>query len=63
MPYIATWSKGFEIVAEEHFENVLAAQNFVLDHMTDYRDVLGADGVKVSRGGAIYFQWKPSRAA
>jgi hypothetical protein len=55
--------KGFEVVAEEHFENVLVAQNFVLDHMTDYRDVLGADGVKVSRGGAIYFQWKPSRAA
>jgi hypothetical protein len=63
MPYLATWLKGLEIVAERHFDNVLVAQDFVLEHMDDYRKTLGADGVKVWSGPTIYFQWYPSRSA
>lgn len=63
MPYLATWLKGIEIVAEEHFDNLLAAQAFVLEHMTAYREALGADGVKVWNGRAIYFQWNPGLCA
>jgi hypothetical protein len=60
MPYLATWLKGLEIVAEEHFDNLLVAQDFVLEHMVDYRKELGADRVKVWNDHAIYFQWHPS---
>lgn len=63
MPYLATWLKGLEIVAEEHFDDLLVAQDFVLEHMTDYRKTLGADGVKVWNGRTVYFQWYPSRSA
>lgn len=59
MPYLATWLKGLEIVAEAHFENLLLAQNFVLENMADYRKTLGADGVKVWNDYTIYFQWHP----
>lgn len=61
MAYLATWLKGTEVVAEEEFEDLLVAQASVLEHMSDYRNSLGVDAVKVWNGQAIYFQWNPGR--
>lgn len=61
MAYLATWLKGAEIVAEDHFDSLLAAQDYVLDHMIEYRMSFGADEVKVWNGHAVYFQWNPAR--
>lgn len=58
--YRAIWLKGADIVAEHHFDDLLVAQDFVLEHMADYRKAHGADGVKVSNGRAIFFQWHHS---
>lgn len=63
MTYLATWVKGLETVAEEHFENLLLAQNFVLENMEHYQKTLGADGAKVWSSQAVYFQWRASRSA
>ena len=63
MTYLSTWLKGSNIVAEDQFEDLLAAQVFVLDHMSDYRSAFDADSVKVWNGRAVYFQWHPAALA
>lgn len=63
MAYLATWLKGTEIVAEEEFEDLLVAQATVLESMSDYQTLLGADAVRVWNGRSIYFQWSPGLSA
>lgn len=56
MSYHATWLKGREIVADDEFDDLLEAQAFVLEHLKEYHDALGVNGVKVWDERATYFE-------
>ena len=56
MSYVALWLKGLEIVAEDEFEDLLEAKEFVLSHMEDHRHDLGVTSVRVCDDHITYFQ-------
>lgn len=56
MSYVALWLKGQEIVAEDAFEDLLEAQDYVLSHMAEQRLHLGVTAVRVCDDHATYFQ-------
>lgn len=54
--YVALWLKGQEIIAEDAFEDLLEAQDFVLSHMAEQRRDLGITAVRVCDDHITYFQ-------
>jgi hypothetical protein len=53
---MALWLRGDEIVAEDAFEDLLEAQDFVLSHMAEQRRDLGVTAVRVCDDHTTYFQ-------
>lgn len=56
MSYVALWLRGQEIVAEDEFEDLLAAKAFIFDHLQENREQLGVTAVKVCDDHITYFQ-------
>jgi hypothetical protein len=56
MSYVALWLKGLEIVAEDAFEDLLEAKDFVLSHVDENRRDLGITSVRVCDDHITYFQ-------
>jgi hypothetical protein len=56
MAFHTAWLNGEEIVAKQDFDDLLEAQAFVLEHMKEYQDSIGAKAVKVWDDHIIYFQ-------
>jgi hypothetical protein len=54
--YVALWLKGIDIVAEDEFDDLLAAQAFILAHLQENREQLGVTAVWVCDDHLTYFQ-------
>jgi hypothetical protein len=54
--YVALWLKGLEIIAEDEFEDLLEARDFVVSHLAEHRRELGVTAVRVCDDHTTYFQ-------
>jgi hypothetical protein len=53
--YVALWLKGLEIVAEDEFEDLFEARDFVVNHLPEHRRHLGVTAVRVCDDHTTYF--------